>query len=162
MKLLASRRGSGLLAAICRETGVQPFVPSFPAGRADIESLRIEERHLLKALTANLLEGWDERFVKICEGGRVWSSTLLRDFESAPFWYWRIVHDYLYRASYCATDAEITAAIAYINRTGGIAYQKAISDLLGSQNVFRKRNRFINFSRVKVGRSTVKVADVRE
>jgi hypothetical protein len=161
MKLLAARRGDKLLTALCREIGVPPFSPHFTTGKADIESLRVVERHQLKALAAYLLENWAERFLRICLPGRVWSSTLLRDFESAPFWYWSVVHDHLYRTSYCATDVEIAATIAYINRSGGIAYQKAISDLLGVRNIFRKRRRFTNFSRATVGRSTVKVAQAR-
>jgi hypothetical protein len=51
--------------------------------------------------------------------------------------------------------------MAYINRSGGIAYQKAISDLLGVQNIFRKRKIFTNFSRTTVGRTTVKVARLK-
>jgi hypothetical protein len=161
MKLLATCRGSRLLIALCRETGVPPFPPYFATGKADIDSLRIAERHQLKALAAYLLEDWGERFVKICLAGRVWSSTLLRDFESAPFWYWNIIRAHLYRASHHATTAEITAAIAHINLSGGVAYQKAISDLLGVQNVFRKRKTLANFSRSTVGRAIVKVAKVK-
>jgi TniQ len=161
MKLLAARRGSRLLTALCREIGVPPFPPYFATRKAEIESLRIAERHQLKALAAYLLEDWGERFVKICLAGRVWSSTLLRDFESAPFWYWNIIRAHLYRTSYHATTAEITAAIAHINLSGGVAYQKAISDLLGVQNVFRKRKTLANFSRSTIGRSIVKVAKVK-
>jgi hypothetical protein len=158
MKVLASRRGRRLLAALCGETGAAPFTPFFPSKRTDIESLRVTERHQLKTLAAYLLEDWAERLVRICVSERVWSSTLLRDFEPAPFWYWSEVHDHLYRTSYHASNEEIKAAIAYIKRSGGIAYQKVISDLIGSQNVFRKRKRFIHFSRAKVGRATVKIA----
>ena len=161
MKVLASRRGNKLLAALCRETGMPPFASCFPARRTDIESLRIAERHQLKTLAAYLLENWSERFVRICVSARVWSSTLLRDFEPAPFWYWKVVHDRLYRTAYCATNEEIVAAIAYIEHSGGIAYQKVISELLGTQNVFRKRKTFTDFSSATVGRATVKVVRVK-
>jgi hypothetical protein len=115
----------------------------------------------LKALASYLLEDWAERFIRICTAERVWSSTLLRDFEAAPFWYWSVVHTRLYRMSYCAADEEIVEAIAYINRSGGIAYQKAISRLLGTHNVFRKRKMFSEFSRTTVGRAIVKVPRVK-
>jgi hypothetical protein len=138
-----------------------PFPPFFLMGRADIESLRISERHQLKALAAYLLKDWANIFIRICTAEHVWSSTLLRDFEAAPFWSWSVVHDWLYRTSYCAADEEIIAAIAYISRSGRVAYQKAISDLLGTQNVFRKRKTFTDFSLATIGRSTVKVPCVK-
>lgn len=157
MKVLATRRGSLLLAALCRETGTAPFAPFFPEKRTDIESLRVADRHRLKSLAAYLLGDWSQRFIRICSSARTWSSTLLRDFEPAPFWYWSVVHDHLYRTSYCASNEEVIAAIAHINRSGGVAYRKAISELLGSRDVFRKRKTFTNFRSAKVGRATVKV-----
>lgn len=161
MKVLATHRGGRLLVALCRETGAAPFTPIFPKGRTDIESLRISERHRLKSLAGYLLSGWPDRFVKICMAERVWSSTLLRDFEFAPFWYWSVVRNYLYRRSYCAADAEVAAAIAHIDMSGGITYQKAVSELLGTQNVFRKRKSFSDFSYAKVGRTRIKVVQTK-
>lgn len=157
MKILAVSRGGRLLAALCRETGTPPLMPIFPTGRTDIESLRTPVRHQIKMLAAYLLDDWPERFIRICSVGRVWSSTLLRDFESAPFWYWSIVREHLYRKSYCAADTEVASAIAHINGSGGIPYQKAISHLLGARDVFRKRKTFTAFSCKKIGRATVKV-----
>jgi hypothetical protein len=162
MKILASRRGNRLFVALCRETEDLHYALRFDTGRTDVESLRVAERHLLKSLVVYLLEDWPERFIRICAAERIWSSTLLRDFEIAPFWYWSVVHDQLYRTSYRATDVEITATIAYINKSGGIAYQKAISDLLGTQNVFRKRKTFTHFTRATVGRSLVKVVRMKQ
>ncbi len=161
MRVLASKRGAKLLAALCREAGISFFTRPFFAGRTDIESLRIAERHKLKSLAAYLLTEWPRRFVMICTTERVWSSTLLRDFETAPFWFWSIVHHHLYRTSYRATDAEIVAVITHINNSSGVAYQKAVSNLLGVQNVFRKRKTPTEFSRTTVGRSAVKVVQVK-
>ncbi len=161
MKVLATHRGSLLLASICRETKTAPFAPLFPAGRTDIESLRVEDRHKLKEFAAYILEDWPGRFIRICEAGRVWSSTLLRDFKDAPFWYRSVINDQLYRKSYRATDEEIWSTIAHINCSGGVANQKAISDLLGVQNVFRKRKNFTDFYLGKFGRVTLKIARLR-
>lgn len=161
MKVIATRRGLRLLAALCREVGMATFAPLFPTGRTDIESLRVAERHQLKALASYLLEDWPDRFIGICITERIWSSTLLRDLEAAPFWYWSVIHAWLYRTSYCASDEEIVSAITYIGRSGGVAYQKAISDLLGAQNVFRKRKTFTEFNQATVGRLTVKIPRVK-
>ena len=157
MKVLSINRGSRLLAALCQEKKLTLFRPVFPKGRTDIESLRVSERHQLKTLAAYLLSDWPDKFVKICAGEKVWSSTLLRDFEQAPFWYWIVVRDYLYRRSYCAADDEIAAAISHIDTSGGVTYRKAVSELLGSRDVFRKRKSFSDFSYAKVGRARVKV-----
>ncbi|MDQ3818852.1 MAG: hypothetical protein M3362_14425, partial [Acidobacteriota bacterium] len=161
MKLLATARGSGLLAGLCREIGISPFTSAVPAGRTDIECLRVSERHRLKGLAAYILDDWPRRFMRICATGRVWSSTLLRDFEAAPFWYWNIVHEHLYRKSYCASDEEVASIIAHINNSGGIAYQKTVSGLVGVQNVFRKRKTFTDFSHAVIGRARVKVPRVK-
>jgi hypothetical protein len=159
MKVLASRRATRLFAALCRETGTSPLALQLPPGRSDIEALRISQRHLLKALASHLLEDWPERFVGACTVERVWSSTLLRDFEPAPFWYWSVVHEHLYRASYDTSDDEIRSVIAYINKKGGVAYSRAISTYLGSGDVFRKRDYAPSFCVTPsvVGRASVKV-----
>lgn len=57
--------------------------------------MRIQTLLLKKAVW--LLDEWPERFVAVCKQSRVLSSGLLRDLERAPFWYWDVINERLYR-----------------------------------------------------------------
>jgi len=135
---------------ICNDVGrlcdVKPPTSFFSArhGR-EIERLHVNQRRTLLMMADYLLQGWPERFITICQRNRIWSSTLLKDLEYAPFWYWQVIHDYLYRTSYCPSDEEVLSAIKYISGTDGIVCKKAISKCLGVNDAFRKRKTKIAF-----------------
>ena len=86
-----------------------------------------------------LLDEWPGRFVRLCETYKVWSATLLRELEPVPFWYWRVVHDHLYRVSYTPSDEEVRSAISHLKSRGVTPCKKSISRCLGTNDVFRKR-----------------------
>lgn len=111
----------------------------------EIDRFNVAQRRSLLIMADYLLEEWPERFVAFCLRHRVWSSTLLKDFENAPFWFWRVVHDSLYHTSYCPSDEEVRSAIRYITKVGGVVCTKAISKCLGVNDVFRKRKTKILF-----------------
>ncbi|MDQ3816334.1 MAG: hypothetical protein M3362_01425 [Acidobacteriota bacterium] len=105
----------------------------------DIERFNVGQRRALLMMGDYLLREWPERFITFCRQRRLWSSTLLKDFEEAPFWYWRVVRGSLYHISYCPSDEEVFSAISYLNKIGAVVSTKAISKCLGVNNIFRKR-----------------------
>lgn len=111
----------------------------------DIEHFRVYERRKLLSIARCLLEDWPDRFISFCESNRIWSAILLRDMDYVPFWYWSVVHDYLYRISYYSSEQEICSVVKYIIKTGGIPYKKAVSKILGANDVFRKRKKVGSF-----------------
>lgn len=113
----------------------------------DIERLPVQERMSLVQVTAHLLNDWPHEFIGFCRGQRIWSATLLRDLEHPPFWYWKVVHDHLYRVSYTPSDMEIHSATTYLRKARMAISKKAISRTLGKGDVFRKRK-----SRTKLSR----------
>lgn len=140
MRLLATGpRAVPLQDEVSRLCGLKRPAP-FPAkGGRDIERMGVAQRRDLLMLADHLLGNWPERFLTFCLQHRVWSSALLKDFDDAPFWYWRVIHDQLYRPSYCPSDEEVRSAISYLSRAGSMPTTKAISKCLGVNNVFRKR-----------------------
>lgn len=142
MRLLATGRQSKVLRDLCcRESGIESFAPAFPKKSRHIERLSISERQILLHLSYWLLDEWPYRFVRICRDNNIWSSTLLRDLERAPFWYWSIVHEYLYRESYSPSDQEIESVISSLRKRGEPVNKKSISRCLGVSDTFRKRAR---------------------
>lgn len=140
MRVLATgKRAAVLRDAVSRECGVESFTPTFNTKKRDVERLPVEDRHKLLILARHLLSDWPHRLAAICTATRVWSATLLRDLEPAPFWYWRAVHDHLYRVSYQPSDQEIKSVIRQIEKSGGIPFKKAISQRMGVNDAFRKR-----------------------
>jgi hypothetical protein len=133
------KRSAALRAAAIARWDVSPFSPSFSGNSRDLERLDINTRRQLLAIARYMLEDWPERFVEFCRANRVWSSTLLRDLDDVPYWYWRVVTKHLYRYSYCPSDEEIDSAVAYLRGHNQPLNKKSISRLLGVTAVHRKR-----------------------
>jgi len=60
------------------------------------ERMNPTQRGALLRMASWLLGDWPGRFVDLCRSNRIYSSVLLRDFESPPFWFWRRVNEHLY------------------------------------------------------------------
>lgn len=140
MKICAmGKRATGLREAVSHELNIKSPLPMLTTSRRDIERQDIADRRKLLDMARYLLAEWPQRFIHLCLTHNVWSATLLRDLDDAPFWYWSVVHDYLYQTSYVASDQEILSVINYLNKTGRPIYNKDISRWLGQGDVFRKR-----------------------
>jgi hypothetical protein len=141
MRIAATGRRSGdIREAAVKQWGVPAFFPVFAGNCRDLERLGINVRRRLLAIARHLLKGWPDNFIEFCTVNRVWSSTLLRDLDDVPFWYWSVVYHYLYRSSYCPSDEEIESAVAYIRRSGMNLTKESLSRCLGVTAVHRKRS----------------------
>lgn len=109
--------------AVCRRYGVEPFAATFAPGVKNMERLGVADRRRLLGLAHLLLSDWPAGFVEVCQAEGVWSSTLLRDLDPAPFWYWHVVHDALERSTYHASLEEIAWAIAKSEEVFGGKYR---------------------------------------
>jgi len=147
MRLLATGPKAELIRnEVSRLCGIKPLTSLFSGKRGrDIERLNVARRRDLLVMADYLLRDWPERFITFCGQHRVWSSTLLKDFEHAPFWYWQVIHEHLQRTSYCPSDEEVRSAIRYIDRIGRAVCKKAISKCLGVDDAFRKRKSKLTF-----------------
>lgn len=140
MRMVATgKRSAALRAAAVARWDVPAFKPFFSGNSRDLERFDIDARRRLLAIARYMLEGWPDRFVEFCEANRVWSSTLLRDLDDVPYWYWHVVTEHLYRHSYCPSDEEIDSAVAYLRGRNQPLNKKSISRLLGVTAVHRKR-----------------------
>jgi hypothetical protein len=140
MKVCATgKRAMGLREAVGRELNIERPLPTLNESGRDIERLHITERRKLLNMACHLLDEWPRRFIDLCLTHKVWSAALLRDMDEAPFWYWSVIHDHLYRISYTPSNQEILSAISYLSKTGQAIYHKNISRCLGKGDVFRKR-----------------------
>ena len=127
---------------LCRGVGMD-FSSMSQQATFELIPLRAQVSLLVKAVW--LLDHWPDRFVDVCTQQKVLSSGLLRDFDPAPFWYWKVVDGYFYKPSYMPTDEEIVAAIEYMKREKAVVSEAALSRLLGVRQVFRKRKSVIDW-----------------
>lgn len=148
MKVCATGRGAmALCQAVRSELGIETLKSELQGRERDIERLHIDARRNILDMARYMLDEWPHRFIYLCYSHKVWSTTLLRDFSQAPFWYWSVIHDHLYRISYTPSDQEIHSAIEHLNRRGIPLSKKYISRCLGTNNdVFRKRKSKTLFS----------------
>lgn len=146
MKILAmcDKRIVKLRKALSETYNIDVYGHSMPR-TVDVQELGIGARRQLLGLARCLLEEWPHRFVEISRQFKVWSSLWLSHLESPvrgrvitpPFWFWSVIHDYLYRAKYCPSGDEIAFAIKYLTRNGKSVNQSILAKLLGV-SVLRK------------------------
>lgn len=144
MKVLASRKSGPRLFA-----GIGLELSTSLAGRT-FESVALQGQAELLAGATWLLEDWPHRLIEVCARQRILSSSLLRDLDGAPFWYWRVVHELLYRPDRIVSEDEIRAAVSYMKRQGLQVSECSLSGLLGVRQIFRKRD--LRFLLKKEGR----------
>lgn len=135
-----------LRQTISNTFGLESYTPpSLP--RPDVQEMDVVARRQLLGLARCLLEEWPTRFVELSRTHKVWSSLWLKHFEpgaqehprTAPFWFWSVVHEHLYRAKYCPSDIEVVAAISYLKRKGALLNRSSLSRLLGVAVIRGKR-----------------------
>jgi hypothetical protein len=66
---------------------------SLSVAKYDFDRMPIEDRALVLSKTNWLLERWPDRLFELANDMHFFSSYLLRDFNNAPYWYWRPVMD---------------------------------------------------------------------
>ena len=137
MRLLATRHA--FRDAVSRHSGIKMFTPVFPGNNRDIERLSIQHRLALVGMAQYLFADWPGRFINLCQKERIWSRTLLQRFRDAPYWFWKHVHEDLFRPERRPSEQEIHSAVDHITRRGGLPYRKAISELLGVRDAFKAR-----------------------
>jgi hypothetical protein len=141
IKVMAMRDGrvDRLRRAISATFGFESYTPLLSRSHPDVQELGSADRRQLLGLVRCLLEEWPARFIELSREHKVWSSLWLRNFEpgarerprTAPFWFWSVVHEHLYRAKYGPSDIEVAAAISYLERRGGVFNKSSLSRLLG-------------------------------
>lgn len=89
MKLLVSKRSRELGKIVGQASGIPEIIPS--AGHVEIEHLTISARRQLLRQAQWLLTDWPNRFISLCCGNRVWSTWLLRDMTTVPWWFASVV-----------------------------------------------------------------------
>lgn len=156
MKVLCMRDKSivKLRDTICDTYKVEPYVPPNVARQPDVQEQGISERRQLLGLTRCLLEEWPGRFTTLAQRCGVWSSVWLRHLGSgsrngahnAPFWFWRVVHEHLYRTHYQPSEEEIKAAICHLRRRGMALTKSSLARLLRIA-VIRQSHLLDNLSR---------------
>jgi hypothetical protein len=110
-------RSEAFRKAVVRRYGGDPSPYPYAKGRS-LEHLGVADRHRLMDLVAAVLKRWPDRLVETCKEARVWRSWLLRDELNPPYAVERVVADHLSLGFYQPSDAEITAALAYLRNTG--------------------------------------------
>jgi hypothetical protein len=148
MKIMAMKdaRVNSLRQELSNTYGVELFIPRKEKRLPDIQEQSLNERRQLIQLVNCLLTDWPSRFIMHSRKHKLWSSVWLRHIESgpwersrlAPFWFWSVVHDYLYRAPYSPSEQEIELAIEHLKRNGDTVNKSTLAQLLGI-SVFRNK-----------------------
>lgn len=136
---MKNTRLNQLRKALSETYGIEVYTPQVEGRPPDIQEQGILQRRQLLQLACCLLEEWPNRFVSWSQKYKVWSSLWLRHMEGcpwersqiAPFWFWNVVHNYLYRAKYRPSDNEMQEALKYLQRNGRSINKSELSRLLG-------------------------------
>lgn len=153
LKLLSfSSRGASLRRAVGRETG-REHAQTFPNRVRSFEQLSINERIAIIRMAAWLLSNWPHNLTILSERHNISMSTLVSDCPEAPFWFLSVADFNFRRATYYPSNDEISAAISFLMREKKIITPKKVQSLIGSRDIFRKRNQdFIRATVLKMVR----------
>lgn len=75
---------------VCEEMGIE-FTPSVGGYAGNFDMLSLADRSLILKKAMWLLDDWPGRFIRLTRASKVWSANLLKDFEDAPYWFWKEV-----------------------------------------------------------------------
>ncbi len=91
------RRASRVRRGISQASGLEYFDPFPHQKRLYVEDLGLPERRATLRMCIWLLGRWPRRFTKFCADNGIWESWILKDFATAPRWFYDEVHRNLYR-----------------------------------------------------------------
>jgi hypothetical protein len=141
MKIIAmqNQRVDNLRRAISEEFCVEIYSPPTSGTHRDVQEMSVAARRQLLGIARCLLEEWPNRFIKFSNKYKIWSALWLRHVEPparantlpAPFWFWSVIHEHLYRPKYQPSNEEVKAAVNYLNRNGAVANKSTLARLLG-------------------------------
>lgn len=154
MAVLAMRheRIERLRHAISTKRGVENYSCDGATQSLDLQERNVRERRQLLGLTRCIMEDWPNNFIALAQEHSVWSSVWLRHLDtgsrnrsqSAPFWFWRVVRQHLYRKHYCPSDEEIRSATTYLRNRNLVVNDSALSRLLGGVVRGRRHGRCLS------------------
>lgn len=111
----------------------------------DLPQRSITNRKNLFTFAHYLLSNWFYRFVHLSQKCGVWSSIWLKNMDGspwdrskiAPYWFWKIVREYLYKPKYKPSDEEIKLASKYLINNGINPSIVNVSEALGAVYIRR-------------------------
>lgn len=118
--------------------------------KLDIQEQSINIRRELLFFAEYLLNDWSHGFVRLSRECKIWSSFWLKNMDgspwkrsrTAPFWFWKVIHENLYRKRYYPTKMETEEALKYLLKRNSVANRSVISRLLGMTYI--RRNYGVN------------------
>jgi hypothetical protein len=154
-------RGLHILLSLLNGRHSQRIVPGLAAGmgvetpvlrkarHSEFEFLRVQDRLQLLLMVAWLLVDWPQRFVEVCQAGRMTRSRVADDVDSLPFWLADVTNEFLDNRLYLPSDREIEEAASFLQRKGQEVTALALREIFGlghdgaikAWKVWREKNR---------------------
>lgn len=129
---LATGKGARLLAHIERETGWK-CVDADSLEKRPFEFRPVGQRHGLLLAALWFLAEWPDRFVTACRQAKLSRTAVTRD-EHFPWWYEKVLREYLDRSQYVATTEEAANVAAYLARVGEGVSATKVGNMLGAKD----------------------------
>jgi hypothetical protein len=95
--LCVGRRSRHVRLPLARASSIGFFDPFEDDGHHYADDMGMTQRREAVRMCIWLLDRWPRRFVNFCADNGIWESWILKDFETAPRWFYDEVHRNLYR-----------------------------------------------------------------
>ena len=126
---MALRQSYGINLTIDFSIGQKQFV----------ERLDVAQRRGLLQAVSRLLQEWPDTFVEFCRANNVASHLLIRSKRPVPFWYWRVVREYLTKTPHQVSKEEVVSILNYLLKEGGELSVQKLNRFLSGHTVQRAR-----------------------
>jgi hypothetical protein len=118
-RLTYGRMAQPLKVALYRSYALDLEIDYLPDKSVIFERLNILQRRTLLLAVDRLLQNWPDNFIEFCQANHLASHFLIGDNKKdLPFWYLRIVREYLNKSAHKVSDEEIISIVNYM-RNGG-------------------------------------------
>lgn len=134
VRLLSSRsRGERIRNFLLQEQAHLGLGVSSVRSGAQFEELRIGDRAHIMELSARLLKGWPNEFIRVCRLSKVSSSYMCQyKGKVMPYWLWKEVYWHLYDKDYAVSQLERQSAQRFLENQHGFASRNAVNNWLGA------------------------------
>jgi transposase-like protein len=138
-RLIDGQIANRLQDALRQKYGINLSIDFSTGQKIFLERLDVAQRRGLLQAVNRLLQEWPDTFVEFCRANNLASHLLIRSKKPVPFWYWRVIREYLTKTARPISNEEVLSILNYSRKEGGeLSYQK-LNRFLSGHTIQRAR-----------------------
>ena len=136
-RLIDGQIASRLQKSLRQNYGINLSIDFSTGQKIFLERLDVAQRRGLLQSVNLLLQEWPDTFVRFCRANNLASHRLIRSKRPVPFWYWRVVREYLTKTPCHVSREEVISIVNYLRKEGGELSVQKLNRFLSGHSIQR-------------------------